>query len=68
MAMRSEVTRTEQPTRGAAGGARREPPRPGTPLHAAIARRAYEIYEAAGRPEGQAVAHWLRAEAEVLAR
>ena len=27
--------------------------------------RAYEIWERAGRPEGEAVTHWLRAEAEI---
>lgn len=37
-------------------------------LHEAITRRAYELYETAGRPNGQALAHWLQAEAEVLAR
>ena len=37
-------------------------------LQRAIARRAYEIYEAAGRPQGQEVAHWLQAEAEILGR
>lgn len=46
---------------------------PGAPtnspdLRSVIARRAYELYEAAGRPDGQAEAHWLQAEAEVLAR
>ncbi len=43
------------------------PPTGPADLHDAIARRAYELYEAAGRPEGQAEAHWLQAEAEVLA-
>lgn len=43
--------------------------RPGAPdVRDAIARRAYEIYEAAGRPDGQAEAHWLLAEAEILTR
>lgn len=37
-------------------------------LRRAIAKRAYEIYEAAGRPDGQDVAHWLQAEAEILGR
>ena len=30
-----------------------------------IAARAYQIWEMAGRPDGQDVDHWLRAEAEV---
>ncbi len=32
-----------------------------------IARRAFEIWEAEGRPEGREVEHWLRAEFEVIA-
>lgn len=30
-----------------------------------IARRAYEIFEREGRPDGRHVEHWLRAEAEL---
>ncbi len=37
-------------------------------FRSAIARRAYEIYEATGRPDGRAEVHWLQAEAEVLAQ
>jgi hypothetical protein len=33
-------------------------------LMASIRRRAYEIWEQEGRPEGRARIHWLRAEAE----
>ncbi|MFN7972537.1 MAG: DUF2934 domain-containing protein [Acidobacteriota bacterium] len=33
-----------------------------------IRRRAYELWEAAGRPDGRAVDHWLAAEQEVVAR
>lgn len=36
------------------------------PLHDSIARRAYEIWEKRGRPEGEAVAHWLEAESQLL--
>jgi hypothetical protein len=32
-----------------------------------IAERAYLIWEQTGRPEGKALEHWLRAEAEVAA-
>jgi Protein of unknown function (DUF2934) len=32
-----------------------------------IAERAYLIWEEMGRPEGQALAHWLKAEAEMAA-
>ncbi|MGK9236843.1 DUF2934 domain-containing protein [Inquilinus limosus] len=32
-----------------------------------IRRRAYEIWEALGRPEGGQQEHWARAEAEILA-
>ncbi len=35
-------------------------------LHNTIAKRAYEIFENAGRPAGEDQAHWLRAESEVL--
>ena len=31
----------------------------------AIRERAYAIWEEQGRPEGQHVSHWLRAEAEI---
>jgi Protein of unknown function (DUF2934) len=30
-----------------------------------IRRRAYEIYEASGRPQGRDREHWLQAEAEI---
>ncbi len=33
----------------------------------AIARRAYQLWEKAGRPTGRDLEHWLRAEAELLA-
>lgn len=36
-------------------------------LDGQIRRRAYEIWEAQGRPEGCAVEHWLQAQAEVQA-
>ena len=31
----------------------------------AVQRRAYELWQAAGCPEGQALAHWLQAEREL---
>jgi Protein of unknown function (DUF2934) len=34
----------------------------------AIAERAYLIWENTGRPEGQALEHWVRAEAELAAK
>lgn len=34
-------------------------------LHARVQLRAYELWEAEGRPTGREVEHWLRAEAEV---
>ena len=34
----------------------------------AIARRAYEIWESDGRPDGRAMDHWLRAVSELDAR
>ena len=37
-------------------------------LMARIRRRAYEIWEEEGRPEGRARIHWLRAEAEFRER
>jgi hypothetical protein len=33
-----------------------------------IRRRAYEIYEASGRPQGRDREHWLQAEAEIRGR
>ena len=33
-----------------------------------VRRRAYEIYEASGRPDGRAHEHWLQAEAEIRGR
>lgn len=46
-----------------------------TPSHAAeealqawIRQRAYQIWEEDGRPEGQSLAHWLRAEREITGR
>lgn len=33
-----------------------------------IARRAYEIWEHAGRPPGQAEQHWVQAEKEIMAK
>ena len=38
-----------------------------TEIHDKVRRRAFEIWEAEGRPEGRDVEHWLRAEAECTA-
>jgi len=38
------------------------------PKNAAIAKRAQELWEAAGRPEGQATLFWFRAEEELESR
>lgn len=46
------------PLSSAAGAATREK----------IAARAYEIWEKAGRPDGQHEAHWYQAERELKAR
>jgi hypothetical protein len=35
---------------------------------AQVAERAYHIWEADGRPEGAALDHWLRAEAELAGK
>jgi hypothetical protein len=32
-----------------------------------IAKRAYEIWEQEGRPEGRALDHWMQAERELMA-
>lgn len=42
-------------------------PAPAAPSQEAIARRAYELWELAGRPEGQHLEHWLQAEGELRA-
>lgn len=34
---------------------------PAAPTHDVIARRAYEIWESEGRPDGRAADHWFRA-------
>ena len=36
-----------------------------TSRHKTIARRAYELWEHEGRPDGQEKEHWSRAEAEI---
>lgn len=33
-----------------------------------IRERAYQLWEQAGRPHGQAIEHWLRAESELNAK
>ena len=38
-----------------------------TPQSSGTAERAYLIWEQMGRPEGQALEHWLKAEAELAA-
>ncbi|MFT3974864.1 MAG: DUF2934 domain-containing protein [Amaricoccus sp.] len=38
---------------------------PKTPTEPDIARKAYELWEAEGRPEGRDVAHWHQAERDV---
>jgi hypothetical protein len=38
------------------------------PTDADIARRAYEIYEQEGRPDGRHLAHWTQAATELGAR
>jgi hypothetical protein len=35
--------------------------------YARLARRAYEIWEREGRPEGRALDHWMQAERELSA-
>jgi hypothetical protein len=35
------------------------------PTHEDVARRAYEIYEREGRPEGREMAHWAQAESDL---
>lgn len=38
---------------------------PRTPSETDVARKAYELWEAEGRPEGRDVAHWHQAERDV---
>jgi len=38
----------------------------GQPREQAIRERAYQIWEAEGRPDGKELDYWLRAEAEVI--
>ncbi len=61
---------TEDPAPGSAstvGGIPRAEPATDEGLEEAIARRAYEIYEASGRPAGRQQEHWQRAEREIRA-
>jgi len=53
----------QRPDLGAAESA--EGPAYGPELHDAIARRAYELWEAEGRPAGRHHEHWRRAEDEL---
>jgi hypothetical protein len=39
----------------------------GKPTHDEVARKAYEIYEKEGHPQGRDVQHWLRAESQLSA-
>ena len=39
----------------------------GIPARDEIARRAYDIWQAEGQPDGCALDHWLRAEADMKA-
>jgi hypothetical protein len=39
-----------------------------TPPAEKVAQRAYQIWEASGRPDGQHEEHWLRAERELRAQ
>ncbi len=60
----------EGPSEGSAsvrGAVDRPAPTLDDDLHDAIARRAYEIYERNGRPEGRDAEHWRQAEAEIRA-
>lgn len=43
-------------------------PSTGAPPREQIAARAYELWEKAGRPEGQDEANWLQAERELSSR
>jgi hypothetical protein len=49
-------TRSPSPAKPAAGGA---------PPTEKIAARAYEIWQASGRPDGHDMDHWLQAEREL---
>jgi hypothetical protein len=44
------------------------PPQPLTPDEEAIRARAYQLWEAAGRPDGEGVEFWLEAERELAAQ
>ncbi len=44
------------------------PARSQIPLHAKIAERAYQIWQAAGCPHGQHEDHWYQAERELRTR
>lgn len=62
----SHAEGAEGPSPGSVATRGAVPPRD-EDLHDAIARRAYEIYEANGRPAGREAEHWAQAEREVRA-
>jgi hypothetical protein len=59
---KAKASRTT-PTRSAARGAASKPPKES--VQERIQRRAYELWETEGRPEGREQAHWHQAELEI---
>jgi hypothetical protein len=67
---KSAVSRPKTGKTKAAPGAptmtrRAAPKRAGEGMHERIQRRAYELWESEGRPEGRQHAHWQQAEMEI---
>jgi Protein of unknown function (DUF2934) len=59
------ATSAAKPATPAAAGKPAASGRPGQDMHQRIERRAYELWESEGRPEGRQQAHWRQAEMEI---
>lgn len=60
-----EAAKTEQRITTTKPASKAAPATTPQPTHEEISRRAHEIWEREGRPEGRQVEHWLTAEAEL---
>jgi len=60
-----KATRTTAPMASRAAGKAAAPRPPKQTVQERIQRRAYELWETEGRPEGRQHAHWYQAEMEI---
>jgi len=74
----NNITETPKTSQPVAPIVSQSAPKPSTPSYSGlhmvppseeqVRRRAYEIYESQGRPEGRQEEHWRQAEAEIRGR